>query len=94
MIRLRIRGRTEVALVPRGPRGDGATMSHEVALSWEGFIDLTGDRIASLVLVARGREKLRWGNARLRGKEDLVSHLPAGSLIDLETSVRYGVVFP
>ena len=97
-------GRTRISLVGRSDvaggmnqdgdvRSDGRVWSHDVALTWEGSIELEGSRITDLVLVARGREKLKWGNARMKliGEPD-VAHLMAGHPIDLDTDVRYGLV--
>src|SRR5262249_22056254 len=62
-------------------------------LTWEGLIELQGDRISRLLLLANGTEKLKWGNQSwaLQGEAD-VAHLPAGHAIDLACGVRYGIL--
>jgi hypothetical protein len=68
---------------------------HEVKLVWEGFLAVKGDRLARLLLSARGTEKLQFGNddhPLLREKGDEVSILPAGRPIDRESGVRYGII--
>ena len=91
---LRIEGTSQVVCGDgRSRPGDRAMFTHDIDLRWEGFIDLDGDRITGLVLVARGRERLVWRNPALtrRGAGPDVSHLPAGKLIDFDGSVIYGL---
>jgi hypothetical protein len=93
-IRLRIEGRSEAEGGPgEGDPGDGRHWHHEVQLSWEGQIEVDGRRVRRLLMLARGTEKLHWGNAGmgLWGEAD-VTHLPGGHAIDLACGVRYGVV--
>jgi hypothetical protein len=92
--RLRIDGRSEAAGGPGdGDRGDGRLWHHEVKLTWEGLIEMDGRRVRRLLLLARGTEKLRWGNERMgQWAEADVTHLPGGHAIDLACGVRYGVV--
>jgi hypothetical protein len=93
-VRLRVEGKSEAAGASRdGEGGDGRLWQHEVKLTWEGLIEMRDGRITRLLLVARGNEKLKWGNAlrELKGEAD-IAHLPAGRAIDLACEVRYGVV--
>jgi hypothetical protein len=93
-IHLRVEGSSEAAgRSSPGEGGDGRMWEHEVRLAWEGWIDLEGNRIRRLVLVARGSEKLRWGHGR-NGPwaEADVTHLPGGHPIDLACGVRYGIL--
>jgi hypothetical protein len=95
-VRVRIEGISEAVGGTRGAGrgGDGARWHHEVKLTWEGIIDLHGQRITRLLLVARGSEKLKWGNkalSELKGHAD-VTMLVAGHAIDLNCGVRYGLI--
>jgi hypothetical protein len=48
--------------------------------------------VTNVLLVARGKERLRWGNSRFPfGKEPDAAHLMAGHAIDLDGGVRYGL---
>jgi hypothetical protein len=92
--RLWIEGRSEAAGASgSGEGGDGRLWEHEVRLTWEGWIVLDGQRVRRLLLLARGSEKLRWGNRRmaLQGERD-VARLPAGHPIDLACGAVYGIV--
>lgn len=84
----RIEGRTHV-VARAGPRGDGASFGDEVELAWEGRLDLAGGSISRLVLLARGRQKLRW---EVPGEGEALARLPAGKPIDREANVRFGVI--
>ena len=94
-VRLRIEGKSEAAGGSRDDRrGDGARWRHEVKLAWEGIIEIKNDRVPRLLLVARGSEKLEWGNKnlpQLEGQAD-VTVLVAGHAIDLSCGVRYGII--
>jgi hypothetical protein len=74
-----------------GQTSDGRRWSHEVQLVWKGSIEMKGDRIARLLAVAEGHEKLKWGNERMNpeGRSE-VATLPAGRPIDFDGEVRYG----
>ena len=76
-----------------GRSGDGRLWRHDVKLTWRGFIEMKGDRMARLLVVANGSERLKWGNQfqELKGQAD-VTHLPGGHAIDLDCAVRYGVI--
>lgn len=73
---------------------DGREWEHEVSLEWEGYLDvqLAERRLAGLIVLARGRERLRWDHAhrKLSPASD-VANLPAGRAIDLECGVVYGL---
>jgi hypothetical protein len=94
LARLRVTGTSEAAGISReGEGNDGRLWQHEVNLTWEGIIDLKEGRMVRLLLVARGSEKLKWGNEHpgLKGRAD-VTILPGGHMIDLRCGVRYGMV--
>jgi hypothetical protein len=68
---------------------------HNVKLTWEGFLTMTGNRMSQLLLSARGAEKLAFcnnDNALKKVKKDEVAFLPAGRPIDLDAGVRYGIL--
>lgn len=91
---LRVEGKSEAAGTSGdGDRGDGRLWHHDVKLTWEGLIEVQDSRITRLLLVARGAEKLKWGNKLedLKDKVD-VARLPAGHPIDLACGVRYGII--
>ncbi|HEV3122469.1 MAG TPA: hypothetical protein VGY53_11225, partial [Isosphaeraceae bacterium] len=76
-----------------GRIGDGRGWRHDVQLSWDGSIELQGNRIARLLLLADGTEKLNWGNQFRQALEGAdVTHLPGGHAIDIECAVKYGVI--
>lgn len=94
-VRVRVEGKSEAAggTSDAGRGGDGAFWRHDVKLAWEGIIEMKGNRMPRLLLVAGGSEKLKWGtkNQGLKGQAD-VTLLPAGHAIDLSCGVRYGIV--
>jgi hypothetical protein len=95
-VRVRVEGKSEAAggTSDAGRGGDRAFWRHEVKLTWEGIIELEGKRMSRLLLVARGSEKLKWGNKnlpKLKGQADLTV-LVAGHAIDLSCGVRYGII--
>src|SRR5262249_44588784 len=94
LARLHVDGRSEAGAAARdGEGGDGRLWQHEVQLTWEGLIELRQNRMTRLLLLARGSEKLRWGNqvTEVKGQAD-VTRLPAGHAIDLACEVRYGLL--
>jgi hypothetical protein len=87
-VRVHIDGKSEAAGVARdGQNGDCPLWQHQVKLSWEGLIEMKGNRMTQLLLVARGTEKLKRGNKN-------EGHLPGGHVvfIDLDCGVRYGII--
>jgi len=95
-VRVRVEGKSEAAggASDAGRGGDFAWWRHEVKLAWEGIIEIKKDRVPRLLLVARGSEKLKWGNKnlpQLKGQADL-GVLWAGHAIDIECDVRYGII--
>jgi len=89
-VRVHIEGKSEAAGVGRdGQNGDGPLWQHQVKLAWEGLIEMKGNRMTRLLLVARGTEKLKRGN-----KNEELGHLPGGHavFIDLDCGVRYGII--
>jgi hypothetical protein len=94
VVRLRIDGQSEAAgATSAGDSADGRLWQHEVKLTWEGLIDMSGKRVSRLLLVARGSERLKWANKneRLKVRADVTS-LPAGHAIDQSCGVRYGII--
>ena len=94
-VRLRIEGKSEAAGVPDDSQGvgDARLWQHEVKLTWQGIIEMKKDRMIRLLLVARGSEKLKWGNKfqQLKDQAD-VTMLLAGHAVDLNCGVRYGII--
>jgi hypothetical protein len=91
-VRVRIEGKSEV----RGNQGsDSRLWQHEVNLAWEGIIEMKKDRMSRLLLVARGTEQLKWGNApresELQGQRNVILEW-AGRSSDLSGGVRYGII--
>jgi hypothetical protein len=89
-VRVHIDGKSEAAGVARdGQNGAGPLWQHQVKLAWEGLIEMKGNRMTRLLLVARGTEKLKRGN-----KNQELGHLPGGHavFIDLDCGVRYGII--
>lgn len=64
---------------------------HEVKLTWHGFIEMRGGRIARLLLSAVGQERLKFHAADGR-EENEVALLPGGHRIDMACGVRYGML--
>jgi hypothetical protein len=90
-LRARVEGKSSAVGASIGEGGDGRLWNHEVQLAWEGLIDVKGQRITRLLLMAHGAEKLRWGNkGGLLAVPSDVARLPAGHAIDLACKVRYG----
>jgi len=68
---------------------------HNVKLTWEGFIEMKGNRMTRLLLAAGGSEKLQSSkddHPLKRETRDAVSFLPGGHPIPLECPVRYGII--
>ena len=73
---------------------------HEVKLTWQGLIEMKGNRVTKVDLWAQGTEKLKFGT--VRGKKDRwrngrthyndeVAVLPGGRQINLNCGVHYGI---
>jgi hypothetical protein len=90
VIRARIEGHTDVASTLQTT----APGAHNITLTWEGWIELKGDRIDRLLLLANGREKLEYGKEHhpMQAGRNEISVLPAGRPIDMECGVRYGII--
>ncbi|MGB0580149.1 MAG: hypothetical protein ACPGVU_10650 [Limisphaerales bacterium] len=95
-IRLQITGESDIAggqQKGRSAPGDGRQWEHRVTLGWEGFIDIKGDQITRIVMLANGRERLRWGHRGLfNTREPAAAHLMAGHAIKLNCGARYGLI--
>ena len=90
LVRVHIDGKSEAAGVAgNGQNGDGPPWQHQVKLAWEGLIEMKGNRMTRILLVARGTEKLK------RGNKNEESGRPPGRhtvFIDLDCGVRYGMI--
>ena len=89
----KVRGVSDVESTHPG-RDDGARFAHRVTLAWEGWLSVADDRVTALTLLADGRERLVWGNARMfrdAAGGDPATHLMAGRPFELDDRVRYGV---
>jgi hypothetical protein len=90
---IRLEGQSLAEGASTGEGNDGRLWHHRVKLDWRGLIETRGRRITRLLLLARGSEKLSWGNALQAFKDGTdVARLPAGHPIDIATEVRYGVI--
>jgi len=90
LVQVQVEGKSEVAGVARdGQDGDGPPWQHQVKLAWEGLIEMKGNRMTRLLLLARGTEKLQ-----RRNKNEESAQLPWGRavFIDLDCGVRYGII--
>ena len=88
LARVHIDGKSEaVGVAGDGQNGDGPPWQHQVKLAWEGLIEMKGNRMTRLLLVARGAEKLQRGNKN-------EGRLPGGHavFIELDGGVRYGMI--
>jgi hypothetical protein len=68
---------------------------HDVKLTWEGFVEMKGQRMIRLLLSARGTEKLQFAkddHPLKKVNRDEVAFLPAGRPIDVNCGVRYGIL--
>jgi hypothetical protein len=75
----RVEGESEVSIddgMIHGIPGD----LHEIKLSWEGFIEMDGDRMTELILSASGKENLKFQSARGRSRFDLAGTVRFGVL--------------
>jgi hypothetical protein len=88
--RWRVEGESEV-VSELAVNGNGV---HNVRLTWAGYLDMDGERMAGLVLAARGRERLRFAmdDHPLKHDKREVAFLPAGRPVDVDCAVRYGVI--
>lgn len=87
-------GKTRRPKVPADRRRtDGPAWRHKVKLTWEGMVEMKGDRISRLVLLGQGVERL----ARAHKFPELMGQVgvtgpPGAHMIDLDCPVRYGFV--
>jgi hypothetical protein len=89
-VQVHIDGKSEVAGVAGdGQKGEGPPWQHQVKLAWQGFVEMNGNGITQLLLVARGTEKLK-----RRNKNEESNQGPGGHaiFIDLDCGVRYGII--
>jgi hypothetical protein len=85
-VRVHIDGKSEAAGFARD---DGQNWQHQVKLTWEGLIEMKGNRMTRLLLVARGTEVLKRANKNAES-----GHLPGRhvAFIDLDCGVRFGII--
>jgi hypothetical protein len=87
----RVRGESEI-VSEVAINGKGV---HNVKLTWDGFLKIKGKQMTSLLLSARGKEKLQFekdDHPLKKVKRDEVVFLPGGRPIDMESGVRYGIL--
>lgn len=84
---LRVAGNTDVSGDLGGPDGH----QHTVRLKWEGFLNLKGQRVTRVMLLARGTERLTYGGGLPSGGDE-VAFLPGGRRVTQNTGVRYGLI--
>ena len=82
-VRVRIEGKSEAAGFAHE---DGQNWQHRVKLAWEGLIEMKGNRMTRLLLVARGTERLK------RGNENEGPPRGRAIFIDLDCGVRFGII--
>jgi hypothetical protein len=96
-VRVHLQGKSQARGAQRGDQKGfaGRLWQHEVNLAWEGIIEMKKDRMSRLLLVARGSEKLKWGNvpleSELQGQRNVILEW-AGRSPDLSCEVRYGII--
>lgn len=90
----RITGKSEVSTGDSQRRPDRAKFDHQVKLEWEGWVQMSGEKVTRLLLGARGHERLRWRPDDRRAKLPIpvVANLPGGRPIDWEGEVRYAII--
>lgn len=96
-VRVRIVGKSEAVgdQSGNGEKADQRRWHHEVSLTWEGILEMKKDRMSRLLLVARGTEKLKWGDVPLESELQKQRNLIlewAGRSRDLSRGVLYGIV--
>ncbi len=90
LVRVHIDGKSEAAGVALdGQTGGDPLWQHQVKLAWEGLIEMKGNRMTRIILVARGTEKLK-----RRNKNEESGRTPGRHtvFIDLDCGVRYGMI--
>jgi hypothetical protein len=94
-VRVRIEGNSETRGVQGGDEhGSGGRLwRHEVKLAWDGIIEVKKDRVSRVLLVARGSEKLKWGNVPRQVPDDAGVILSwAARAPELSGDVRFGIL--
>jgi hypothetical protein len=96
-VRLSIRGKSHARGLQRGDEQGfaGRLWEHDVDLVWDGIIEMKNDRMSRLLLVAKGSEKLHWGNvpsqSELQGQRNVILEW-AGRDPELDCGVLFGVL--
>ena len=63
-----------------------------MSLDWQGFVEIRGDRVFRIDMIANGKERLRWQTGRiLLDASSAAANLMAGHPIDLDSRVTYGI---
>ncbi len=89
---LRLDG-TSHLVTDAAPQGEMQHFRHSVKLTWEGFLELDGNRITRLILSGEGTERLTWNAPQPpTGTLSEVAFLPAGRSINFDGKVRYGLI--
>jgi hypothetical protein len=98
LVRVRLEGKSQARGVQRGDEkgfADQRLWQHEVNLAWQGIIEMKKDRMSRLLLVARGSEKLKWGNvpleSELQNQRNVILEW-AGRTPNLSCEVRFGII--
>lgn len=94
-VRVRIEGNSEARGVQGGDEhgSGGRPWRHEVKLAWEGIMEVKKDRMSRLLLVARGAEKLKWGNVPREVPDHVGVILSwAARAPDISCGVRFGIL--
>ena len=89
---LRLDG-TSHLVTDAAPQGGLQHFRHSVKLTWEGFLEVEGNRITRLILSGEGTERLSWSAPQPpAGSLSEVAFLPAGRFINFDGKVRYGLI--
>lgn len=92
----RVYGKSHVCAQGPSPHGAGLPggMFNQIELSWYGFFKLSGSRITSLSLLARGEQALKWGPLRpkLSSPDEEVNELMSGRPIDMQSKICLGFI--
>ena len=92
-IRIHLSGTSHISGGETSNPNAGRYWDHTVKLTWQGYIDIKQDRVVNLTMLAKGKERLLWGNENLRKtKSPDCTHLMAGHPIDFDGDVVYGLM--
>ena len=95
IIRIHLKGTSHIAGGETSNPNAGKYWDHSVKLTWQGYIDIKQNRVVNITMLAKGKERLLWGNEALRKtKSPDCTHLMAGHPIDFDGDVVYGLMAP